>query len=141
MFNSLLRSLHPQDFFGLSGPFKISLIPVTMPLVLSESLTKPSLCSRAVFLFSVLQYVSIWYLVPQRCLSSAQISSLSFSEKATAFIYFYGHTSRGGFCSVLQFIFGLATQVLIRLLLLPTVSDTFLVFPWVLCIFCSLGLI
>ena len=54
LFNSLLSSLHPRDFFGLSGPFGISLIPVMMPLVLSEPFPKPSLCSGAVFLFSVL---------------------------------------------------------------------------------------
>ena len=48
LFSSLLSSPHPQDFFGLSGPFGISLIPVTIPLVPSEPCRKPSLCSRAV---------------------------------------------------------------------------------------------
>ena len=48
LFSSLLSSPHPQDFFGLSGPVGISLIPVTIPLVPSEPCRKPSLCSRAV---------------------------------------------------------------------------------------------
>ena len=48
LFSSLLSSPHPQGFFGLSGPFGISLIPVTIPLVPSEPFPQPSLCSRAV---------------------------------------------------------------------------------------------
>lgn len=75
LLNSLLSSLRPQDIFGLSGPFGTSLIPLTMPLVLPEPFLKPSVCSRVVHFVSVLSYTSILYLVPQRCLSSAQISS------------------------------------------------------------------
>lgn len=61
--------------FPLRGPY---LFPVTVALVLSEPLPKPSLCSTAVCLFSVLYYVSVWYVVPQRCLLLVQISSWVF---------------------------------------------------------------
>ena len=106
LFDFLFHSLHPQDSFGLSGPFGTSLILVTMPLVLSEPLPKPPLCSTAVCFLSYSMFLcGIWY--PKMSLVGSDLEF--FREGDSLHLFLSIQLPQCFFCHVLQFTFVVAT--------------------------------